>query len=210
MQSTIRSDAAWVAIAQVFGVVSGFLLAVVAAESVGRDGFAVLVWLLATLTYFASLARFGSMQAAARVVHNEHSGRNDVVALLAVPVGLAALVSALWFAFLESALVGRLEDRALYEEVAPLVALWLPVATIAPTIGSIMRAVGRFSAAAAVGDWVRRVALIVPLLVLGGTSLELLRRAAIFALAVEYAVMMLAVVWLLRNSVGSPSGRSLG
>lgn len=209
MNPSIRADALLVALAQALGVVSGFVLAAVAADSIGRDGFAVLVWLLAILTYLSSLARFGSMQAAARVVNHSDAGRRDVMALLGIPLVLGGLLACLWFFALGQAFVARLESPELYEQLAPLIAIWLPAAAATPTVGAILRAFGRFGVAAVVGDWVRRSALVVPLLVVTGAPLEVLRVAAFTAIAVEYMVICVSVPILFRVQQRAFRGRAL-
>ncbi|MGY1743071.1 MULTISPECIES: lipopolysaccharide biosynthesis protein [unclassified Blastococcus] len=208
-RQALRRDTTLTAVGQLLAVGSAFLVTLVGARVLSTGQFGALSWALSWLTFLTVLAQVGLTQVAtiafsqrARRLHLALFGR----LLGALAVG-TALTAALWQGALGPATAAAGDPAAAYRPLVLLVTLWLPVAAVGPVLADVLRARGRFGAAVALGEHVRRVVLVVVLLAAasGAAGAATARTTLAWTLAAEwvvYLVGLLLVARLLAAGVG--------
>ena len=185
--SRVFADGAWVAVAQLVSVVAAVWFSIVSARTLGVDGFASLIWVLSVALFLGAVARFGSMQSAARIVSlSAGNTRVAIIRLFVGPLLFGLAASALWLVWLGGFLVERSNNPELYGQVDALVAIWLPTATLFPVVAATLRAIGAFKESTLFNEGLRRITMSLVLLsVASAVPSELVRITVIVVVVVE-------------------------
>jgi O-antigen/teichoic acid export membrane protein len=204
------NDALWVAVTQTLGVVAGIAMVVVGANVLSIDEFAALTWGLGWVAFIGVLARFGSMHASAvALARSGDQQRRTSALLLVTPAVLGVVLGAAWHFGVRDLVLSATKDGESYKDVAGLIGVWIPVATLGPTLGAILRALGHFRESTGIGDWVRRAAIAVSLLILHESGAVSVVAAMWLAIASELVALTIATAVVLRATTDSDATRAI-
>lgn len=190
----VGRDASYVFGAQLLAIALGFAVNVVAARVFPTAEFAALSWSLTWLAWLALCGQLGLVQAGTVLMAAE--GHAGLRARLRPVVGTvllnAFIVAVVWWLVLGPLVVDASEDEASYRSMIGVVALWVPVAALAPVIAGMLRGLHRFRDAALYGEYVRRAILLLAFAIAVAAGLE--REAAVVAIIAVVIETVLALV----------------
>lgn len=189
--------------AQLAAIVLGFVLNAAAAQTLAPAQFAALSWSLTWLAWLALCAQLGMMQAGTVLMA---AGGRDALSRTFRPIVVAVAVNAVvvavvWGLGLGPLIASASEDESVYRSMIVVIALWTPVAAMAPVMGGVLRGMHRFREAALYGEYVRRVLLLVALLIVVVADVD--RRVSLvvaIAVAAETALGVAVVVGIGRRA----------